>query len=460
LFDRADNYLEMVLDQEPENAMAYVGKLMIELRVTQMEHLANCTQSFDDSGNYKKALRFADDELKTTLQEYVNQIHAREIEQEKQRQYEYACYLMSCDTVDACNQAITIFSSMRDWRDSNNQIDVCTLKIQDIEKRTEEQRIKAAQIAEAARLEEERLSEQNRIQMAKRQKRNKIVTIVICVVVVLCLTFVVLLNCYIIPDNKYSDAIDLMNAGEYHKAIEVFSSINGYKDSNAQIQNCQNAINIISYNKAIELMNSGNYSQAMEAFEALNGYKDSETHIQTCRNAINEISYNKAIELMNSGNYSQAIEAFKKLNRYKDATERKMECYLHVGRFIEYVEYYNPTEIIIPEGVTSIESGAFKNCSNLKTIVVPNSVENIGNSAFYGCSKLAHVTIGKGVTSIGEDAFENCHYLTHVTFMNPTGWYKYYETPRDKWKVTVDLSDEEVAANELCEYTFYAWIRE
>ncbi len=56
----ANEYCEKVLDQDPKNARAYLGKLMAECRACRMEDLQNCRQPFDGSGNYNKILRFAE----------------------------------------------------------------------------------------------------------------------------------------------------------------------------------------------------------------------------------------------------------------------------------------------------------------------------------------------------------------------------------------------------------------
>lgn len=68
----ADKYCEKVLDQDPKNAKAYFGKLLAELHVKGSEELENCECFFEDKDNYKKAIRFANEELKTELINYVN----------------------------------------------------------------------------------------------------------------------------------------------------------------------------------------------------------------------------------------------------------------------------------------------------------------------------------------------------------------------------------------------------
>ena len=51
------------------------------------------------------------------------------------------------------------------------------------------------------------------------------------------------------------------------------------------------------------------------------------------------------------------------------------------------------TELVIPDGVTSIDSFAFSNCDNLTSVVIPDSVTSIGYSAFHGCRSLTEITL-------------------------------------------------------------------
>ena len=115
--------------------------------------------------------------------------------------------------------------------------------------------------------------------------------------------------------------------------------------------------------------------------------------------------------------------------------------------------------VTIPDGVTSIGSYAFYNCSGLQSVTIPDSVTSIGryafsgctnliqkengvsyvdkwvidcdnsvgevtlrndtmgigNYAFYGCTGLTSITIPNSVTSIGSYAFQVCRGLTSVT---------------------------------------------
>lgn len=127
--------------------------------------------------------------------------------------------------------------------------------------------------------------------------------------------------------------------------------------------------------------------------------------------------------------------------------------------------YYIPDSldnVVITNGITSIKSLAFANCSSIKTITIPDSVTCIGRSAFVRCSNLiqvengvsyvdrwvvdcyisvetvilrentigiadyafslcdslASITIPDGVTSIGNYAFEYCESLASITIPN------------------------------------------
>ncbi len=76
------------------------------------------------------------------------------------------------------------------------------------------------------------------------------------------------------------------------------------------------------------------------------------------------------------------------------------------------------TSITIPNNVTSIGRGAFKDCTSLTSITIPNSVTSIGMEAFKDCTSLTSITIPESVTSIDEYTFYNCDGLTSITIPN------------------------------------------
>ena len=82
------------------------------------------------------------------------------------------------------------------------------------------------------------------------------------------------------------------------------------------------------------------------------------------------------------------------------------------------------TSITIPNSVTSIGGCAFLGCTGLTSITIPDSVTSIGANAFYGCTGLTSITIPNSVTSIGENAFYGCARLTSIKFQGTKAqWY-------------------------------------
>ena len=88
--------------------------------------------------------------------------------------------------------------------------------------------------------------------------------------------------------------------------------------------------------------------------------------------------------------------------------------------------------IIIGSRVNTIGEEAFEGCSSLANVTMPASAIDyipqdnlqtvsitrgaIGERAFYNCDSLISLTIGNGVTSIGTEAFRNCSNLKNINW--------------------------------------------
>ena len=73
------------------------------------------------------------------------------------------------------------------------------------------------------------------------------------------------------------------------------------------------------------------------------------------------------------------------------------------------------TSITLPEGLTSIGEDAFNACSALKSIILPASLTSIGERMFSDCSALTSIVLPEGLASIAAFAFEKCSALTEIT---------------------------------------------
>lgn len=153
-------------------------------------------------------------------------------------------------------------------------LDMAELEAQKVSRLTEEARQSSAKKAAAD------------VQKQKNKKIQKIVISVVCSIVVI----LVLLITVIIPTMKYNNAVSLMEEGKYKEAIAAFEAMNGYKDSDVQIENA----------------------------------------IAAAENGKLEDAYRTAEALAESGETAQAAIAFGKLGEYKNATGRCMELWSQV----------------------------------------------------------------------------------------------------------------------------------
>jgi len=72
--------------------------------------------------------------------------------------------------------------------------------------------------------------------------------------------------------------------------------------------------------------------------------------------------------------------------------------------------------VVLNEGLTTIEKRTFGHCTSLKSIKLPSTVTEIGNGVFKDCTKLQEVVFNKGLQKIGRYAFGGCKSLQSITF--------------------------------------------
>lgn len=281
----ANEYCEKVLDQDPENAQAYLGKLMSELHVSHQEDLMDCKQPFDHSANFRKAIRFGDKELSFVLSSYIEHINERNenarltniydnavnamnaassedtfksaaemfktisgfkdsdelIKQclekaeicHKDSFYSAAKSYMAEDSIRGFKSAINRFCMIPGWKDADEQINICQRRIEELkakqeaerlerERKAEADRLEREQKAEAERLENERKEEERRMAAEKAAKKRKRTITIFTAIIAACVAFAILLTTVIIPKQKYNAVV-----AEYgQEFVDTFNALN------------------------------------------------------------------------------------------------------------------------------------------------------------------------------------------------------------------------------------------
>lgn len=73
------------------------------------------------------------------------------------------------------------------------------------------------------------------------------------------------------------------------------------------------------------------------------------------------------------------------------------------------------TDLVIPEGVTTLYWYSFNTCRNLETVTLPDSLEFIDGWAFERCSRLKTINVPANVTRINGGAFAQNSSMTSIT---------------------------------------------
>lgn len=314
----ADTYCEKVLDIDPKNAQAYLGKLMAELQVQKRGQLSDCAQPFDKNENYLKILRFGDEALNTELRGYIDIINERNETHRKSAIYNNACGIMKsaaaqkaflkgaelfksisgfrdADALAAqclekaegcrkdalytyaksrmtgwntasCEEAIAIFKTIPGWRDADSQMYACQKRIEEIKAKNE-----------------------------KNEKQLKRVVAITVPIICVCIAFVIVLTTVIIPQLKYNKAMNLLESGDYDCAYSLLEEI----DDNETIVASK-------YDRAIKCIDSGDYESAYILLKDIS-YKDSKEKCADIKTKYNQILMRKAAvgDKITFGTYEQ-----------------------------------------------------------------------------------------------------------------------------------------------------------
>lgn len=436
-WEKADEYAERALDIDLENAVAYIGKLMAELKVCRQEDLAKQEILLDENKNYQKACRYADQELKKTLEGYNETIRVRIAIVRKNNAYKEACKLLKNNTLHDIEKAENILMELGDWEASVELLENI------IPVRREQLKCE--------------MEEQERQRQIKAMKRRKyaLITCAIAAGIALVVTTGVIIGANI---EKKKEAADLKARGycemelsddrsyyivtgaENHSAIAIPDTYKGKPVKEIGESAFSKCDNLISVEIPDSVTNIGEF-----AFIGCSILKNVE--IPDGVTSIGRAAFFNCTGLTNieigGGVTSIGDSAFYNCSsltsiEIPDSVKSIERCAFWACSGLTYIKI----------GATNIGEYAFDSCIGLTSIVLSDNVRSIEQYAFRNCSALMSVEISKNVSSIGANIFYNCDKLTSITFEDSSTWYFTYnptdwenKTGGEEIDVTCDLLD-------------------
>ena len=304
-FESASEYCERVLDMEPENAKAYLYRLLIEYGLSTLEELKECNEDFSLSSNYKRVMSFGDEDIKQELYSCVesnkynmkkaeNDVvynaclrkikYAQTIEDyqeiideiEQFSEFEYSLELLNrCHdginkiiydralaekgkkTVEGYKKTIEMLQQIKGWGNVDNEIEECKRKIEEFDKK--------------------RKSKDNNYEKVKNIQK-KIAYILFPVMAVIIIVLFVH-DMYINPEKDYKKAMEYVQMGDYDSALYYFELAGDYSDARYQHDKYYS---MLKYEEAASYEKNKDYGKAAIYYKEAGDYKDAKRKQQEC----------------------------------------------------------------------------------------------------------------------------------------------------------------------------------
>ena len=152
-------------------------------------------------------------------------------------------------------------------------------------------------------------------------------------------------------------------------------------------------------------------------------------------------------------------DAFRDCTNITDVYATDLEAWLNIsfgGLYYAHPNWYGTlhildengeeiTDLVIPEGVTSISNHLFCSCEALTSVVIPDSVTHIGESAFADCSSLQKITLGKGIKSVESSAFYGCDDAIYTEYQS----IKYVGDAQNPYAILVGANNRMLKSYEI-----------
>jgi tetratricopeptide (TPR) repeat protein len=117
-WERADEFCEKALNIDPENAMAYLGKMLIFFKLKKLQDITSIEKQYWHNKNYQKAERFAYEGLKAQLLQYLQEY--------KENRYNVASEILNtAKKEEDFRLASAIFGGISDYKNSAELYEMC-----------------------------------------------------------------------------------------------------------------------------------------------------------------------------------------------------------------------------------------------------------------------------------------------------------------------------------------------
>lgn len=440
-FELADSLCEQALNRDPENAEAYLAKLMIGVQVKRREDLALLDAPFENNTHYRKILRFGSEKLRAEVAGYLQAIAARIERKRVQGVYETAVRLLE-HAVDEeeVERAKEMLLSIPDYLDAQALADSCPARIESIklnqayETATSKSSSMFATLSsvkealvlyeslgnyrnsiERAALCRERIkeleikAEQRRQREAQAKRYSKFILVALVAVTVLISVIVFTVNAM-----RAAEQYPVIDGIKYEMVGDTYHVIS-YSGTQAEL-----SIPASLYGKPVTKI-AGNAFQSNTTLTSV-----------TVPNSVEQIDAyaffdcqslaHLSLPFIGAGNgqithfgYIFGAPTHAQNGGYIPASLKTVV--ITGGETVSEYAFKNCTsltKVTLSESIKSIEANAFLGCTALTEIDL-GSVQTIGASAFSDCVSLSAVHFGSSLQSIGDLAFAFCEGLTDMT---------------------------------------------